>query len=623
ILPYDEAEGGSGMRRWGYAALSILAGTLIGAERHEPVPAKDVRVAGQLERRLQLSERYLLAKSTKIPKDMGWGADQYGRWLEAVALLEDYSGGRSPEFERVLDEFLGLQAPDGGLLMGKLRRQEWWGATRALVGLVGIYDVSGDKRVLLAARRLGDYLAANAPIATTVDLIIHAHYHSALEGAVRLYTLTGEKRYLAFAQAVARITDPEVDVPGQIKLAHRPITAVVRGWKAHQHHTHSYLETVQGMVDLFRATGERRYLELSTGAWRQTLRHTMWVSGGIPEVYGEFFEHNDETCPVTSWMLLGLKLYRETGEGAYLDVVERSALNHLMFNQDNAGGFYADRSICARERVSPDNKGGIADACCSPHGAKALYELARHIYSTTPDTVDVNFYFESTLATRLPGSAEAVKLSMKTGYPEAGAASVTVLEAPARLMKIRLRVPGFVTQPRIRVNGKDVRAAVSEGFAAIQRRWRKGDRIEAAFPMKLRVVKAGSAGFGQEETAPAAGAWQDAALLYGPLVLMIDRQYNNLRAAGGFTLSLARTAGGEVSLPREGGPASAGAGYSWPAAHFRVMAQGESGEPLAVILTPMAEMTNSVRMWEDQYKVRNRLVVPEGTSKPEAAQVRR
>ena len=40
------------------------------------------------------------------------------------------------------------------------------------------------------------------------------------------------------------------------------------------------------------------------------------------------------------------------------------------------------------------------------------------------------------------------------------------------------------------------------------------------------------------------------------------------------------------------------------------MAQGENAKPFEVILTPTAEVTNSVRLWDHRYKVRDRLIVP-------------
>ena len=319
----------------GPALLLLLPSLAWGAQvppKETPAAPGRVRLSGDLERRLELSYTYLLSKRA-IARDTGWGADQYARWLEAVGLLGNYLGRSSLEFDHVLDGFLGLQRPDGRILLPTLERRQWWGGARAVDGLMHLYAIRLDPRLLTAAGRLADFFVVKAPVETSTNTLLHGDYHSVLEGMVALWRANGDRKYLDFAQRVAAIIDPEVAPPGLRKLAHRPITDLLKGYAPHQHHTHSYLEIMQGIVDLYAATGKPEYLAMAEHVWAETLRHTMWVSGGIPEVYGEYFEHNDETCPVTSWILLNLKLFRESGDSKYMDVVEHALFNHLSFNQ--------------------------------------------------------------------------------------------------------------------------------------------------------------------------------------------------------------------------------------------------------------------------------------------------
>ena len=227
----------------------------------------DIHISGELRKRIDLSYAYLVGKWQKIPLNEGWGADQYARWIEAVALLDDYEGRRSAELDRVLNEFLAFQQPDGSILMNKRTPQEWWGEARAILCLMHVYDVRHDDRVLHATERLADFIIANAPVETAMNTKIHGQYHSSIQGIIDLYRATHKKKYLDFAERVVGIIDLEVAPPGTQKLAHRPITSLVKGYSAHQHHVHSYLEIMQGVVDLYAATGDAKYLEMGKHVW--------------------------------------------------------------------------------------------------------------------------------------------------------------------------------------------------------------------------------------------------------------------------------------------------------------------------------------------------------------------
>ncbi len=44
----------------------------------------------------------------------------------------------------------------------------------------------------------------------------------------------------------------------------------------------------------------------------------------------------------------------------------------------------------------------------------------------------------------------------------------------------------------IRVNGEDYNATVTDGYAAVSRKWKKGDKVELLLPMPVRTVAADS-----------------------------------------------------------------------------------------------------------------------------------
>jgi DUF1680 family protein len=571
-----------------------------------------------------LAYSYLVGKHATIPCVGDWGADQYGRWLDTVGLLSDYLGRSTPEFQEVLTKFLSFQKPDGSILMDKYTPKEWWGETRAIVFLTEYYSVHPDLRLLEAARRLGDFIVGRAPLESATNEKIHGDYHSSLQGMVALYQSTGDEKYLKFAKRVAAIVDPVAAAPSS-HTREDDVRAFGSGlWGPHQHQTHAYLETMQGIVDLYAASGDSKYLQMAKEAQAATLRSTMWVSGGIPEVYGEYYEYWDETCPITSWILLNLKLFRETGEAKYVDVVENSLLNHLFFNQDVRGGFYGSRSICPLKRRFPNNRGTIGDDCCSMHGPRGIYEAVKYIFSTDGKSLNVNLFVNSDAEIKLTKASKPLKVHLETNFPDTGRIGLR-LDVPLGLgqFPLRIRIPSWVEgTSTITLNGKRERFDLDRGYAVIGRAWKAGDRVEVVFPFNLSIVTSNHNGFNAPPLTRASQSskeqqFDDAAVLYGPLVLMLDRQEFPPPDWKNFAVAVFQADDGRFKMPKqldgEQEPHQLrNAHFETVAAPYDPAAGSQVSQPREwhkVTLVPMSEMTSEPVTVDDPYKVRNRVVI--------------
>jgi DUF1680 family protein len=101
----------------------------------------------------------------------------------------------------------------------------------------------------------------------------------------------------------------------------------------------------------------------------------------------------------------------------------------------------------------------------------------------------VHLYAGSRLDTRLGGSA--VVLTQETGYPWDGAIKITLDQAPAAEMALRLRIPGWANDWSIAVNGKAGEVSAGPGsYAVLKRRWSPGDTVELSLPMPVRLIEA-------------------------------------------------------------------------------------------------------------------------------------
>jgi len=81
-----------------------------------PIPLRAVRVHGEFDRRVRRLVQHLvdIRRFLFTFEYGGWGADQYGRWLEALSVIRDYL----PEVEGVVRSgapgLLRGQEDDGG-----------------------------------------------------------------------------------------------------------------------------------------------------------------------------------------------------------------------------------------------------------------------------------------------------------------------------------------------------------------------------------------------------------------------------------------------------------------------------------------------------------------------------
>lgn len=611
-----------------------------------PTPLADIEVAGEWRARLERADRHLRDPALHFRADLGWGVDQSARWISTVGRLGQAlrNDAATRAADAALDSLLARQRPDGAFdpAAPPLDARVAWGETRALLLLTDrLAEAPRDSALRDAALRLGRRFLFPDLLPTAPDTVVQAGPLAALEGLVALYRLTGAREFLAGAQQDAATCDTTLAPPGAERLVHEGgrlatmyTPARLGAFRRGQHQAHTWLEVAQALPDLGRAEGGTGRLATARALHARLVARSLWVSGGMPEAFGEYFEHNDETCAAVSWLRLNLKLFRETGETRYLDLAELTLLNHLAWDQSAAGGYCTDRSVSAGRRVHPGNKGGVADECCSMSGPDGLLQALGYAVTAGPARVDLNFFVAGRwrLPRVTPGAP--LELSVATEWPDSG--RVVVKLAPgqgARAFTLRVRRPAWLTDaPTWSVNGRRARPRPDgAGYLVLRRAWQPGDSLVVEMPLALALVGADDNGFnapplarfepGQEGTAP------DAALRYGPLVLMVDRMDNPGLKAPAFELALFLDEAGRPFLPRARAYAVAGDPFVRGRAHFTTAAReigagiddaagggaslgGDNEAPWRrVTLVPMSELTRHARLVDDACHVRNPFVL--------------
>jgi len=435
---------------------------------------KDIEVYGELDERIQRNILSLLERRFNIFDEFGegygtsyWGGDFIGRWLETMSMALQYKkqfdGNVFNVVREVAEKLVAVQNPSGNLFSFVaptiLKGDGFdWGNGRAMNGAIEYYKLLGDERFLTFAKRIGDFYYENyLNIKKEFSPTYYASSGVLEKGIVELWNITHDERYLKVAEEIAN-----------------PIQPSVLG------HTHSYLTTINGLFDLYEATGKKEYLNLVFEGWRQT-RKLMWVTGGIPGSMTKLYFEGDEACAISDWIRLNLKLLRLTHEVKYADLAERTLLNQLYFDQHRGGGFRYP-GVIHQAFGSPFE----AFYCCSMNGGKGFLEFVKNVYTFNDKVIWVNFFLDSKANIQLTRDLN-VTVTQKTDYPRTGFAELTVLTENKSPFEIRVRIPEWTKLAGVYLNGKESDYLLKENYAIVKRSWNSGDRLTITFPLRLWV----------------------------------------------------------------------------------------------------------------------------------------
>lgn len=247
-----------------------------------------------------------------------------------------------------------------------------WGNARLLCGLMEATRAFNDASLLATAKRLGDFYLGSLPRFTdparmseytgsdTYAAGYVTCYFPAMEGLVKLHSLTGERTYLEAAAKMAEFYRCFDRLPID--------------------HTHGMLCNQVAILLLYEATKEAKYLERVEKRWDElVISGYVNPAGGVLEKCRIKFDR-DEGCALADWLRLNLSLGRVTGNLRYYAMAERIVRNHLLQNQTPSGGFGHRLTLCDDAGLSGFQEKFVeATWCCDFHGPLGFQILRGHL----------------------------------------------------------------------------------------------------------------------------------------------------------------------------------------------------------------------------------------------------
>ncbi|MGW7541944.1 beta-L-arabinofuranosidase domain-containing protein [Streptomyces sp. NPDC054770] len=420
-------------------------------------------------------------------------ADGSGRGLDAV-LRRTWGGPSHPGFLAACPEtqFILLES-----MTGSDYTKVWapyYTAHKILRGLLDAYRATGDERALDLASGMGDWMYSRLSVLPAATLqrmwgiFSSGEFGGIVEAICDLHDLTGKAEHLA----LARLFDLDSLID-----ACAANTDTLDGLHANQH-----IPIFTGLVRLFDATGEERYLTAAKNFWGMVVPHRMYGIGGTSTT--EFWKARDviagtisattaESCCAYNMLKLSRALFFHEQDPAYLDYYERALYNQVL-------GSKQDRSDAEKPLVTYFiglTPGHVRDytpkegtTCCEGTGLESATKYQDSVYFAAADgsALYVNLYSPSTLS----WAEQGITVRQRTGYPREQGSTLTIGGRGRARFALRLRVPGWATDGfRVTVNGRAVPGTPRPGsYFAVSRTWRPGDTVRVSIPFRLRVEKA-------------------------------------------------------------------------------------------------------------------------------------
>jgi DUF1680 family protein len=318
------------------------------------------------------------------------------------------------------------------------------------------------------------------------------------------------------------------------QLARREDAAI---WQYPYDRPHCYLLTdLEAYMDLYRATGEKRYLDAVEGGW--DLYHDKWehVGGSIaiceesvyPPASYRLHAKTGELCGNSFWSFLSQRFHVFYPEREkYVNEIEKSIYNVALANQAGSEGIRYTACLVGRKVSRIGNVGMNINTCCEGQGTRLMGAMPEFIYSLAADGLYVNLFAASTIVWQQAG--QSLKLRMATEFPFRPDVELRLSAARPVRARLRVRVPAWAARDvAIRVNGSAAATGKAGTYVTLDRVWKDGDAIAFTLPMDFRMTHYAGVDrvAGQEQYA----------LEYGPILMAL---VGGVDAAGGAVVPIA------------------------------------------------------------------------------------
>ena len=455
--------------------------------------------------------------------------EMWGKAVRSGCMFYRYT--HDAELKSILDktvaDLLTTQDANGSISCTPADKQpgnengDLWERKYVMLGLEEYYaHVDSSPAVLEALKRHADCIIAqvgHAPKKEITDLgwsatnigaePCHIESSTLLEPFMRLFNLTGEQRYLDFATYIVESGGTKHYNLIELACANTPPYLM----SGHYPKAYEMMSLFEGLVEYYRVTGDAKCRQAFLNLYNniRTREITIIGNGGAdrpfhPYVAGEAWGNTAseqtnpaitrmmETCVGVTWMKFCSQVLRLTGDPTAMDEIEKYVYNGLLGAMKPSGDGFSYVNLLNGNKVVNYGWGwkfnGFYVTCCNLNGPMGLAYIPYVAVMEDGSGPVVNLYNAGSVNTRTPGG-QPLHLTLDTEFPLSGKVVISISPEQKEKFTVKLRIPAWSKGTVLAVNGK--RMEVTAGtYAAITRKWSKGDTVELTFDMACRLVDA-------------------------------------------------------------------------------------------------------------------------------------
>ena len=477
-------------------------------ERSIPTMREQLEEHGRMD-----NYRRLVGKSSAPQKGPVYSDSDIYKWTEAAGFA--LQSGDIPELRKVtrsmIGEVVAVQEPSGYLntyyvedrvsqrMLPRSQEvgHELYNLGHMLQGAIAYYRATGDSTLLDAGAKFVDgFLMPNYGPGPDKKPIVSGHPEIEMS-LIELYRTTGNRRYVELAGYILQ-GDNRMQLEPRRTIYMYSGTPFTSRTKLEGHAVRA-MYACCGATDYYLETGDETYWKTLNSLWDDLSGRQMYITGGVGargqgEAFGDAYELPNaqaygESCAAIGNMMWNWRMLAASGEARFTDVIERA-----LYNGINSGMSLDGTTYCYRNPLAFDPSSGekirnpwYDTTCCPPNLERTFASLPGYFYSTSKDGVYVHLYDNSELDWRLESGAP-LKIRQKTNYPWDGDVQLTVTPSQAADFTLFVRIPGWVRNAKVAVNGKSVEGAQAGHYLPIRRQWSPGDTVSLNFPMPPEVV---------------------------------------------------------------------------------------------------------------------------------------
>ena len=353
-------------------------------------------------------------------------------------------------------------------------------------------------------------------------------------GLVKLYRITGKKEYLNtakfFIEARGTYTgyNAKSDDPWQNGSYWQDDKPVALQEEAEGHAVRAgYLYSA--VADVAALTGDDSLLHAIDKIWENVVNKKMYVQGSVGakgdgERYGNNYElpnasAYNETCAAIANVYWNQRMFLLHGDSKYIDVLEKTLYNGLIsgIGLDGKSFFYTN-AMQVQLSVAKQNPNGFTNgevevsrsgwfecSCCPTNLVRLIPSVPGYMYAQKGTDIYANLFISGS-ADIMVGKTR-VEMIQQNNYPWNGALVFLVNPSKPAVFNLKIRIPGWARNEAIpsdlyyfknnsekkaviTINGLPVDYSIENGYAVLNRNWKKGDKVELDLPMEVKRVVA-------------------------------------------------------------------------------------------------------------------------------------